>query len=82
MQSGLYDMAVSHFRLHPQKHALRMRITMLLLDLDELPALDRRLRFFSAERGNLVSFHQRDHGARAEHGLRAWVGGILAEAAA
>jgi len=35
---------------------------MVLLDLDELNALDRRLRLFSLRRFNLFSFHPQDHG--------------------
>jgi DUF1365 family protein len=80
MQSGLYDMRVIHVRVHPQHHTLAMRITMLLLDLDELPALTREFRFFSEARRNLVSFHQRDHGDCGDGDLRGWVGRALAAA--
>src|SRR4051812_4903156 len=34
---------------------------MLLLDLDEIDALDRRLKRFSRGRFNLIGFHDRDH---------------------
>ena len=67
---------VTHRRLRPRKHALRYRTYALLLDLDELPALDRRLRLFSHNAFNLFSFFDRDYGsgqrfARAGRGLRA-----------
>jgi len=35
---------------------------MLLLDLDEIDALDQALKRFSRGRWNLISFHDRDHG--------------------
>lgn len=60
--SGLYQGIVTHARLKPRRHALRYRIFMLLLDLDELPALDRARRLFGHNRSALLSFHDRDHG--------------------
>jgi DUF1365 family protein len=71
--SALYGGTVTHQRLRPRKHRLRYRIFNVLLDLDELPALSRRLRLFSHDRFNLFSFHDRDHGAGEAGGLRAWV---------
>jgi DUF1365 family protein len=71
--SALYAGAVTHQRLRPRKHRLRYRIFNVLLDLDELPALSRRLRLFSHDRFNLFSFHDRDHGAGEAGGLRAWI---------
>ncbi len=46
---------------------------MLLLDLDELPELDRRLRWFSLGRFNLLSFQSRDHGDSSPTPLRTQV---------
>ncbi|EDP65651.1 hypothetical protein BAL199_02464 [alpha proteobacterium BAL199] len=45
----------------------------VLLDLDELVAIDRDLLLFSVERANLFSFHFRDHGARDGSDLRPWI---------
>jgi uncharacterized protein len=61
--SALYFGTVMHRRLKPRRHSLRYRVYSLLLDLDELPALGRRLRLFSHNRFNLLSFRDRDHGA-------------------
>jgi DUF1365 family protein len=61
-RSALYSGRVMHRRLRPRLHQLRYRIFSLLLDLDEIDDLDRRLRLFSRNRANLVSFHDRDHG--------------------
>lgn len=60
--SAIYVGQVAHSRLRPRRHALRYRIFMLLLDLDELPALSAKLSWFSLGRFNLTSFHPRDHG--------------------
>jgi DUF1365 family protein len=68
--SAIYVGEVSHIRLRPRRHALRYRIFMLLLDLDELAALHKRLRWFSLGRFNLTSFRERDHGDGSETPLR------------
>lgn len=59
--SALFRGEVVHSRLRPRKHRLRYGVFQLLLDLDELAALDKRLRTFSVGRFNLLSFHERDH---------------------
>ena len=71
--SALYVGPVSHARLRPQPHALTYRIFSLLLDLDELDALDRRLRLFSVGRFNLLSFYPRDRGDGSSQSLRTQV---------
>lgn len=71
--SALYPGVVTHHRLRPREHRLAYRIWSMLIDLDELPALDRRLRLFSVDRFNLFSFHQRDRGDRTAGGLKARV---------
>jgi DUF1365 family protein len=60
--SGLYLGAVTHRRFKPRRHSLRYRLFMLLLDLDELEALDRERRLFGYHRRALLSFHDADHG--------------------
>jgi DUF1365 family protein len=61
--SALYVGLVAHRRLRPRRHALRYRTFALLLDLDEIPRLARRLRLFSHNRFNLFSFYNRDYGS-------------------
>ena len=68
--SALYIGHVTHRRLRPRKHALRYRTYNLLLDLDELSALNRRLRFFSHNSFNLFSFFDRDYGSGGSASLR------------
>jgi DUF1365 family protein len=71
--SALYPGRVGHRRLRPRDHRLAYRVWSMLIDLDELPALDRRLRLFSVDRFNLVSFRPRDRGDRSGRDLRAQV---------
>lgn len=78
--SGLYPGLVTHTRLKPRRHSLRYRIFMLLLDLDELPALDRDLKLFSLKRFNLTGFDPRRHGDGSATPLKAQVEARLAEA--
>lgn len=59
MKSGLYRGDVDHAR--PGKHKLHYRLFMLAFDLDELDAMNGKLRFFSRNRFNLMSFFDRDH---------------------
>jgi DUF1365 family protein len=58
MTAALYDGTVVHVRYRPVRHRLRYRLCWLLLDLDAMPS---RLRFFSRNRFNLISFHDSDH---------------------
>lgn len=59
---ALYLGSVMHRRLRPRVHQLDYRLFALLVDLDRMDALDRRLRWFSAERFNLLSFRAADYG--------------------
>lgn len=69
-QSALYFGSVFHRRLGPTPHRFRYRLFWLYLDLDELDTLSARLRFFSHNRFNLFSLHDRDHGDGADLNLR------------
>ena len=80
MRSALYAGVVVHERLRPRRHRLKYRVFSLLLDIDELPALDRQLRLFGHNRAALLSFHDRDHGEGIRDGLRQWVEARLQEA--
>jgi len=60
MNSRLYECQVMHARFLPKPHRFVYRIFMIAVDLDELPALDRRLHLFSLNRPNLYSFRETD----------------------
>ncbi|MEO6395646.1 MAG: DUF1365 family protein, partial [Devosia sp.] len=70
LNSALYAGTVVHSRLRPKRHRLSYRVFSLLLDLDELPALN-QLRWFGHNRAALFSFHDKDHGA-GRGSLRDW----------
>jgi DUF1365 family protein len=78
--SALYHGVVTHHRRREVAHALRYRIFLLALDLDEVPSLARRLRWFGFDQRALLSFWQRDHGDGTKRGLRAWIDVQLAAA--
>ena len=61
--SCAYVGTVAHKRLRPSRHAFRYGVFALLLDVDGIDALAARVRWFSRNRLNLLSFHDRDHGA-------------------
>jgi hypothetical protein len=66
-----------HQRYTPRRHALRYRLCWMLFDLDDLPA---RLRLFSHNRFNLISFHDRDHLDGSGGSLRSQVEAAMAAA--
>ncbi len=70
---SLYFGLVTHRRSRPREHKLAYRVYSFLIDLDALPALDRRLKLFSHNRWNLFSFYDRDHGDHSGRPLRQWV---------
>ncbi|HMP61581.1 MAG TPA: DUF1365 family protein [Phenylobacterium sp.] len=78
--SGLYAGVVGHVRQRPRRHALRYRIFMLLIDLDEARDLSRRLRLFGYDRAAPFSLHTRDHGDGSDRSLKAQVEAHLAAA--
>ena len=85
LASALYVGSVVHQRLRPARHRLAYRVFSLLLDLEELPTLDRHLRWFSVDRFNLFGFSESDHGDGAcgpvaGQALRAYVERRLGEA--
>jgi hypothetical protein len=61
MRSALYTGTLIHARRQPAENVFRYGVCFYVLDLDELPALARRLKLFSLNRPNVVAFHDRDH---------------------
>lgn len=78
--SALYFGRVTHVRAFPRRHRLSYGVWYMLLDIDELPDLDRSLPGFSVDRPGLISFHTRDHGPFDGAPLRPWIEGHLADA--
>lgn len=80
MNSALYAGAVFHRRLRPKAHKLRYSVFSLLIDLDEIPTLSKRLGLLRFNRRGLFSFHESDHGDGGVSPLRDWVERKLADA--
>jgi len=78
--SCIYTGRVMHRRARPRRHKLAYEVASFLVDLDELPTLDRRLRGFSYNRFGLFGFHDRDHGPGTGEPLKPWVEQHLAKA--
>ncbi|WP_282607251.1 DUF1365 domain-containing protein [Pelagibius sp. Alg239-R121] len=74
----LYFGRVMHKRLRPFSHRFSYRTFAMLIDLEELPLLDRKLRFFSHNKPNVFSFFDKDHGQRDGTPPREWLDGQLA----
>lgn len=78
--SCIFTGEVVHVRRKPVLHRLKYRIFMGLFDLDELPALSRKLWLLGHNRAALIGFHDRDHGAGSVLPLRPQVEQALADA--
>jgi DUF1365 family protein len=69
-----------HRRVRPRRHRLRYSIFSFLFDLDELDALNNRLRLFSRNRFNLFSFYDDDFGFKKGKPLKLQIEDLLREA--
>ncbi|WP_136659530.1 DUF1365 domain-containing protein [Nitratireductor sp. XY-223] len=59
---AIYVGTVMHRRLRPKPHGFRYSVFSLLVDVDHLPGLGRKLRLFSHNRFNLYAVHESDLG--------------------
>ncbi|MEO1243179.1 MAG: DUF1365 domain-containing protein [Pseudomonadota bacterium] len=73
----VYEGAVTHRRFKPVSHHLRYRVFSFLLDLDALDRAAENLRWFSRNRFNLFSFHDRDHGDGKSDDLAGYIRAAL-----
>jgi DUF1365 family protein len=78
--SSLYRMKIYHRRRRPKQHKLKYGAFYLLLDLDELDRMHRKLKWFSYNSFNIFSFQDRDHGPGTNEPLRPWIESQLEQA--
>ena len=71
--SYIYSGNVVHKRFKPKIHFFKYKVFSLLIDLSELELLDKNLKIFSHNKFNIVSFYDRDHGARDGSSIKEWV---------
>ena len=71
--SFIYTGNVIHKRFKPKIHYFKYKVFSLLIDLSELELLDKSLKIFSYNKFNIVSFYDKDHGARDGSSIKMWV---------
>ena len=71
--SCIYNGCVIHKRFKPKEHFFKYKVFSLLIDLSELNELNGKLKFFSLNKFNLISFYEKDHGERDGSSLLNWV---------
>ena len=71
--SCIYSGSVIHKRFKPKEHFFKYKVFSLFIDLSELEELNKNLKFFSFNKFNLISFHEKDHGERDGSSLLNWV---------
>ncbi|MDX1396031.1 MAG: DUF1365 domain-containing protein [Gemmatimonadota bacterium] len=80
LASGLYRGTIRHRRFEPVTNRFRYGVFQLLLDLDELPRLDREVRGFTYNRAGPISYHDVDHMGPDDRSTREkladWLGSV------
>ena len=71
--SCIYNGKVIHKRFKPKEHYFKYNVFSLLIDLDELNIIEKKIKFFSYNKFNLISFYDEDHGNRDGSSLIHWV---------
>ena len=71
--SYIYTGTVIHKRFKPKIHSFNYKVFSLLIDLSELDLMHQKLKFFSYDKLNIISFFNRDHGPRDGSSLKDWV---------
>ena len=71
--SCIYSGLIIHKRFKPKKHFFSYNIFSLLIDLNEIEDLDKKINFFSYNKFNILSFYNADHGPRDGSSLSKWV---------
>ena len=78
--SCIYSGFVTHRRFKPKRHFFKYKTFSLLIDLREIKNLEERIKIFSYNRFNILSFYNVDHGPRDGSSLSDWVKKTLSEA--
>jgi len=77
--SCIYSGFVTHRRFKPKRHFFSYKTFSLLIDLNEVENLERKIKFFSYNKFNILSFYNVDHGPRDGSCLVKWTKKILTE---
>ena len=71
--SIIYNGNVIHKRFKPKKHYFKYKVFSLLIDLNELDEIQKKIKIFSYNKFNIISFFDKDHGPRDGSSLSSWV---------
>ena len=71
--SCIYSGFVTHRRFKPKRHLFNYKTFSLLIDLSEIENLEKKIKFFSYNKFNILSFYNVDHGPRDGSSLIDWV---------
>ena len=75
--SCIYSGFVTHRRFKPKRHFFTYKTFSLLVDLNEMENLGTKIKFFSYNKFNVLSFYDVDHGPRDGSSLTSWVRATL-----
>ncbi len=75
--SSIYSGLVTHRRFKPKKHFFSYKTFSLLIDLNEIQHIEKKIKFFSYNKFNILSFYDIDHGPRDGSLLVTWVQKVL-----
>ena len=78
--SCIYAGFVTHRRFRPKRHFFSYKTFSLLINLDEIENLSKKIKFFSYNKFNILSFYNIDHGPRDGSSLVNWVKNTLTKA--
>ncbi len=71
--SLIYNGKVIHKRFKPKEHYFKYNVFSLLIDLDELNIIQNKIKVFSYNKFNIISFFDIDHGPRDGTSIRQWI---------
>ena len=71
--SIIYDGKVIHRRFKPKEHYFKYKVFSLLIDIDELEIIQKKVKIFSYNKFNIISFFDIDHGPRDGTSIKEWV---------
>tara|TARA_B100000029_G_scaffold229385_1_gene226928 strand:+ start:1966 stop:2736 length:771 start_codon:yes stop_codon:yes gene_type:complete len=71
--SCIYSGFITHRRFKPKRHFFTYKTFSLLIDLKEIRSLEKKIKFFSYNKLNILSFYDTDHGPRDGSSLTEWV---------
>ena len=71
--STIYNGKVIHRRFKPKEHYFKYSVFSLLIDIDELKIIENKIKIFSYNKFNIISFFDKDHGPRDGTSVKEWV---------